>query len=393
MEFLLHCARASVEPERADRLRALAAGQLDWDRLLQLAQRNGLSPLLYSHLNQICAESVPAAQFAFLRDYFQKNSAFALLLAGELMQLLRTFSEHGIKAVPYKGPAIAVKLYGNLALRQFGDLDILVRESDVWRASELIEARGFTPHFNIPETKRTAFLRLSYVQLFRRDAGRTLIELHWSIAPRFFGVKFDASAFWKRLEPLSIQGASTFSPCAQDLLLMLCVHGAKDCWERLEWVAAIAELLRRTQDLDWERVWRQAHEMRCRRMLELGLLLAQGLFDAQLPEKFAVLGQSRELLRLATQVSKNFCRADAHSATFSERVRFHLQLKDSFAEKIRHCVRLAATTTPVDWAALPLPGTLSFAYPLLRAVRLTRKYGLNKEPAHRSNLPNRNEAA
>lgn len=390
LEVLIHCARHVVEPERAEKIRMLAAAGLNWDRLLHLAQRNGLSPLLYFQLNQICAASVPAERCESLRDYFQKNSAFSLLLTGELARLLKIFAEHGINAVPYKGPALAVKLYGNLALRQFGDLDILVRESDVWRASELIAAQGFEPHFQIPENKRQAFVRLSYVQLFRRDAGRTLIELHWSIAPRFFGVRFDAAAFWKRLEPMSLHGSSTLTPCAEDLLLMLCVHGAKDCWERLEWVASIAELLRGNQDLDWEGVWQRADEMRCRRMLALGLLLAHGLFAASLPAQTEL--SSKTLMALANQVSESFAAAERRAPTFAERVRFHLRLKDSFADRVRHCLRLASTTTPVDWSTMSLPGPLSLAYPLLRAVRLTRKYGLNPKPGS-SNLPHRNEAA
>jgi hypothetical protein len=413
MELLIHCARASVEPERADRMRGLAASAINWERLLKLAQRNGLSPLLYFHLNQICAASVPPKTIESLRDYFQKNSAFSLLLTGELVRLLKAFEENGIKVVPYKGPAIAVKLYGNIALRQFCDLDILVRESQVWKASELIAAAGFEPHFQIPENKRAAFVRLSYVQLFRRDAGRTVIELHWGIAPRFFGVQFDADAFWNRLEPMSLQGASILTPCAEDLLLMLCVHGAKDCWEKLEWVASIAELLRNqvqestlnaqlgageppavpVKSLDWERVFAQARRMRCERMLVFGLMLADNLFNIPLPPQAAALGQSLKLRTVAQEVARDFCSDKEPSPAFSRRLRFHLRLKDSFAEQARHCVRLASTTTPVDWASAPLPGPLSFAYPLWRAVRLTRKYGLHQEPPRSANLPKSNEAA
>src|SRR5258708_5917961 len=76
MEFSIHCARATIEPERAERIRELAAAELDWDRVLTLAQRNGLSPLLFFHLNQICPQSLPIAKLEWLRDYFQKTSAF-----------------------------------------------------------------------------------------------------------------------------------------------------------------------------------------------------------------------------------------------------------------------------------------------------------------------------
>ena len=393
MELLIHCARASLEPERAERIRALVTAGLNWTRLWNLSQRNGLSPLLYFHLNQTCAASVPPEQIEFLRDYFQKNSAFSVLLTGELVRLLKAFAENGIKAVPYKGPAIAVKLYGNLALRQFCDLDILVRESDVWRASEIIMAQGFEPHFLIPETRQAAFVRLSYVQLFRRDAGRTLIELHWGIAPRFFAVKFDADAFWRRLEPMSLQGTTVLTPCAEDLLLMLCVHGAKDCWEKLEWVCSIAELLGREQNLDWELMFQRARQMHCQRMLVFGLLLAQGLFEVPLPSQAVAFSRSRKLLKIAKQVAQDFCSDEVRARPFSRRLGLHLSLKDNFTDRARHCVRLALTTTPVDWSTMPLPGPLSFAYPLLRALRLTRKYGLKHEQAAVRVTPRSNKAA
>lgn len=381
MEILIHCARASIEPARAECICALVAGEVNWDRLLKLASRNGLSPLLYFHLNQICAASVPQKQIEFLNDYFQKNRAFSLLLTGELGRLLKSFSESGIKAVPYKGPAIAVRLYGNLALRQFCDLDILVRESDVWKASELMAAQGFEPHFRIPKKKRAAFVRLSYVQLFRRDAGRTLVELHWGIAPRFFAVHFDADGLWRRLETMTLQGMTIAMPGAEDLLLMLCVHGAKDCWEKLEWVCSIAELLRSKQDHDWERIFQRAQQMRCQRILVLGLLLAHGLFTVPLPPQAEAISSAAKIRALAQQVAQHFFADEGQPGTFSQRLRFHLRIKDSFADQVRHCARVALTTTPVDWLAMPLPGPLSFAYPLLRAIRLTRKYGLHNEQA------------
>ena len=378
-ELLVHCARANLTASGAERLRELVAGDLNWDRVLKLAMRNGLSPLLCFHLNKTCATSVPAAAMSFLRDHFHKNSAFCVLLTSELTSLLRTFNENGIRAVPYKGPAIAMRLYGNLNLRQCGDLDILVREADVWRASELIIARGFQPHFSIPESKRNDFVRLSYVQLFRRDAGQTMVELHWGVAPRFFGVRFDAAGYWQRLESMTLQGTNIAMPSAEDLLLTLCVHGAKDCWEKLEWVAAIAELMRSPKEIDWESVWQRAGEMRCRRLMALGLLLVHGLFDIAIPAPAQPLCKSKRLLSQAREVARDFLLAELPTQTFWRRVSFHLRLKDNFRDQTTHCARLAFTTTPVDWATMPLPSSLSFASPVWRAIRLTRKYGTHRD--------------
>ncbi len=377
MHLLIDCARASVEPDRAERIRELAAAGLNWDRLLTLARRNGLAPLLYWHLQKICAASVPARSFASLRDYFHKNTAFSLLLTGELVRLLKLLNDNGINAVPYKGPAIAVKLYGHLALRQFCDVDILVRKSDVWEATRLIQAQGFEPNVLIPEAMRAAFLRQDYVQMFHRDAGRTLVELHWGIAPRFFAVPFDAGAVWPRLEPMPLQGATVFMPCPEDLLLMLCVHGARHSWDKLEGVCGIAELLRRTPDLDWARVWQRSREMHCRRMVVFGLLLAHGLFDVPLPPEAAAMSRSRTLQAMAGNVVRYFQADAVPSPALSRQIAFHLRLKDRSTDQVRYCARMVLMTTPDDWATVRLPGSLSFAYPLVRAIRLARKYGLS----------------
>ena len=143
--LLLHCGRADVEPERAAQVRALVDAGLDWDRVLALAARHGLRALLHRHLTRLAPDGIPAAPLAVLRDYAQKNSAFGLLFTGELLRLLAALDADGVEAVPFKGPALAQALYGHLALRQFCDLDILVREADVWRASRSSKRTASSP--------------------------------------------------------------------------------------------------------------------------------------------------------------------------------------------------------------------------------------------------------
>ena len=84
-------------------------------------------------------------------------------LTGELLRLLDLFEQNQIPAVPYKGPALGVAIYGKLSLRQFADLDILIPEKDVWKATDLLINRGYRAHFVIPQRKQASFIRLSYV--------------------------------------------------------------------------------------------------------------------------------------------------------------------------------------------------------------------------------------
>ena len=129
-----------------------------------------------------------------------------------MVRLLELFEKNQIPAAPYKGPAIGVGIYHNSALRQFADLDIMVPEKDVWRATELLIDQGYQAHFTIPARKQSSFVRLSYVRLFEHETERITVELHWRLAPRFFGAAFDTSKLWNSPSRIELNGSSVRVP-------------------------------------------------------------------------------------------------------------------------------------------------------------------------------------
>ncbi|HEV7744484.1 MAG TPA: nucleotidyltransferase family protein [Pyrinomonadaceae bacterium] len=375
-ELLVHCARLEIDAERAERIRMLVRSELDWTKLLSLAQRHALIPLLFFQLSRVAPDQVPSDQFKQLRDRSQSNSALNVILTGELVCLLELFEKNQIPAAPYKGPAIGVGIYGNSALRQFADLDIMVPEKDVWRATELLIERGYQAHFTIPARKQSSFVRLSYVRLFKHQTERITVELHWRLAPRFFGAEFDTAKLWNSSRRIELHRSSVRVPAAEDLVLMLCIHGAKDCWEKLEWVSGLAELIRSEPQLNWNELLRQAKDIDCTMIVLLGLALAADLLDAPVPAGvFDQLGGRKRVAALIPQVVDRFCSIGVAPWSLTARVKFHLALKDSLVDKFRYCVRLSLTTTPVDWELIQLPEFASFLYLPLRALRLLKKYG------------------
>ncbi|MEO5820022.1 MAG: nucleotidyltransferase family protein [Vicinamibacteraceae bacterium] len=372
--LLLHCGRAELSAERAGQVRALVEAGLDWDRVLALAARHGLRALLHRHLARLAPAGLPAAPLASLRDYVEKNSAFGLLFTGELLRLLAALDGNGVEAMPFKGPALAQYLYGHLALRQFCDLDILIRERDVWRASAVLQGQGFVADVDVPETRRATFLRQDYVRLFRRDGGRTIVELHWGVAPRAFAVRFDGDAVWQRLGSMTLQGRAVRVPADEDLLLMLCVHGSRHGWDKLENLASVAELVRRTPSLDWPTVWARAEAMHCRRMVAFGLLLAHGLLESPLPAHAASTWQSSPLRDTARQIVGEARTLDGLPPAFARQMARQLRLKDTYTDRAWAFAREFTTPTPDDWALVDLPGPLSIGYPLVRALRIARKH-------------------
>ena len=133
VQLLLASARTFPAAEQTAHVPALCSGDLDWPYLLQLAEGHGIMPLLYKHLSSLSPNTVPHTELGQLQHQYRRNAVHNLFLVGELFHLLELFEAHAIHAVPYKGPTLAIRAYGNLSMRQFGDLDLLLREQETSR--------------------------------------------------------------------------------------------------------------------------------------------------------------------------------------------------------------------------------------------------------------------
>jgi hypothetical protein len=318
---------------------------------------------------------VPKAIETRLREHFRLNSARNLVTSGELLAVIDSLEREGVQAMPYKGAALAVQLYGHLGARQFGDIDLLVRSQDVAVATRVLIERGYSAHFRIDESQMDRFIKLSYVRLFKRAADRSVVELHWAIAPRFFGFELDLEPFWPKLGRVEVAGKSVLAPPPELLLMMLCGHGAKDLWQRLEWVAGIAAILKGGERLNWTEVLELARKSKGTRILRVGLWLAHSLLGAPLPEEIrGDIARDRKATGIANRLSPALQSVEPHSQNTRQTILHYVAFKEGLSAKLRFCSRLALTTTPVDWETFPLPDRLVFLYAAIRPFRLLKRY-------------------
>src|SRR6185436_19694067 len=110
-ELLLCCARTSVAVHQRAQVLALMKEKIDFCYLREVADWHGLLPLLYSNLNAICPEAIPETHLSELQALFRKNLISNLLLASEMRSIIEMFESHGINAVAFKGPTLALIAY------------------------------------------------------------------------------------------------------------------------------------------------------------------------------------------------------------------------------------------------------------------------------------------
>ena len=376
--LLLACARMVLPPDGKERLRALLAQPLDWDWLLAAAERHGLLPLLYTHLKANAADLVPAASMETLRRLFEENLARAMSLTGTLHKVVALLASRDVVAIPYKGPVVAQQLYGNLALRPFADLDLLIRHRDVPCAARLLLESDFHAESGCAiEWSALAEAPTAGQFVFVAEDG-ALVELHSERTLRHFPRPLDIEWLFANATTVSLAGRDVRTLAPDRLLLALAVHGAKDFWAQLKWICDIAELFRATPSLDWTALWSDARRFGCERMLLLALRLAQDLLGADtskasgVPHGEPIGSGDPAVASLSAQVAAQLITRDlsGNLGSAPERFLFRARMCSRTWVGLHYALRLTFSPADDDRPFAGLPPALA------RPFRLLGKYGI-----------------
>jgi hypothetical protein len=374
-ELLIRCAGTCLGPDKTRQVKALVQKDIDWPFLIQTALKHGVVALLYQSLDETCPDSIPVNVLNQLRNYYLANMRRNIYLTEELFQILQIFEAHNIPAIPYKGPVLAASVYGDISLRQFTDLDIIIRGKDILMAENLLILRGYSPELRLNSVHGRFFIRLQRDCKFFHNNGKFITEIQWGIVQRYFPKIFDTEQLWERLETVSVNGRNIKTFSHEDSILILCLHGYYHCWERLMWICDLAEFIRVHQDIDWIHVIDKARDLGYERILFLGFLLSSQILDSTIPECISrEIETDRTVKSIAGQVSNLlFAEHDLPSQAFKYFI-LQINIWKKLGDKLRYCTGRIVTPNAADWVATPLPASLAFLYYLIRPIRLFRTY-------------------
>ena len=379
IELVIIGARSELNDRAEKRLVQLLNERLNWDEVISIASAHGVVPLLFRNLAPY-NKNIPTRVLERLRLFTIQNNLNNLYLAGELSKLLRTMDESGITALPYKGPILATTVYGDLSLRQFSDLDILISKQDLPKAKKLFHEIGYTPSMERTETQEEAYLNAGqpYNYKFASANGRSRVELHWQFTSKYNSFILDYQQLRTRLVRIDFGGRQVCNLNPEDLLLVLSQHGSKHFWQRLLWLCDIAELLKKYKELDWVEVVSRAESMGIRRMLFLGLHLTERLFESELPQAIAAkIRSDRSVKKLADRIEEQLFHRNSRLIKHFERHKFSCEMRERVRDKVRYAgyrifAPLGKATKPTerDRKALPLVLQSSSIVYVFRPIRL-----------------------
>ena len=367
--LLLACARPDFNVQR---LNELLRQPVDWSALFKLAEEHSVLGLAATRLWNCGDAPLPPEIFQELRERHRAQVLFALRLTAEMHRLFDNLGGAGVEVVLIKGPVLSARCYGDPGFRQYGDLDLVVREGDIRRATELMIRLGYEPR--VPFTAIEA-KKIPGEYVFRQSNTRLLVEFHTERTFRYHPRPLPLEKLFKRQARVSIDSKEIPALAPEDELALICIHGAKHFWEHLSYIADVAAFVS-NQELDWGCVKSAAEEVGGERMLYVGLRLAADVLGAALPEGVAELVRSDAAVgRLAAQIVRRLPATGSTPPGIFERAIFRMRMRGGIFSGPAYLFRLSFSPTEEDWAEGAENKRHWFLDALGRPFRLARKYG------------------
>jgi hypothetical protein len=366
---LLECASSQPDAQRLSALVQMANGA----RLLELAAEHGVLGHLAARLAKTDGGTRLQETRQALLDGQRAQNFVTLRMTAELFRVLDQFASAGIGALVVKGPVLAVRAYGDPAMRTYGDLDLLVRQRDIRRASELMIAAGFVAA--VPLAAIDAG-KIPGQYLFSKPSSNLLIELHNDLTLRYFPRRLPLDKWFERQVRVPLDSREVAALSLEDELVLICVHGAKHLWERLMWIADVAALASRQANLDWGRAIFSAEEVGAGRMLRVGLQLSVGLLKLRLPDHVWATVRSDKVAANLTRQILGWLPAGGNAPPgLFKRAAFRLRMHGGLVSAPAYLMKLSFSPTEEDWGAEGEENQGRFLDVVRRPFRLARKYG------------------
>ncbi len=361
---------AVARPRLTDRARATLCAELasdvDWTQLVEQALSHGLGALLCRHLTEVAGRLVPDDIAMAATAYSRDRASFTESAVAELAELVDALAASGIRTLPFKGPVFGAQAYGDPSLRVFMDLDLLIAVQDITAALAILDQLGYRSEVaDLPPRRLRDYHRYNGQDaLFA--AERMPVEPHWAFAPRTLSMALDPAPLWAGAGSIDVNGRALPCVAPEDAMLIACLHGGKEQWTRLSWIADVAALMQ-AHVLDWTAILERARASGLRRMVLLGARLAECLLDAALPEPLpAAIIADPAVDRLAARVRGGLFAGSVAAPSVFQFTGFRWCMRERWSDRLRYLSRTLLTARVTHFRSLDLPDGLAFLYPTVR---------------------------
>lgn len=222
-QIILLSAKIQPSAEELKLLDTQLALVADWDKVVLNVIERGMGPLFYTKLSKLSNHTfIPTVNKEQLKQAYYKTLTRGMRMYAVFSKAVEALQTNGIKVVVLKGAYLAEKLYGDIALRQFSDIDLLVKKEDGEKCIDILDQMGFKPFGNsVYDIIREQIGIVHYLPMVLDGVS---IEIHINLHLRKKKYNIRVNEFIDSAIPTIISGVKIQALNTYDLLIHLCVH-------------------------------------------------------------------------------------------------------------------------------------------------------------------------
>ena len=336
----------------------------NWQQFISLSFAHGIFPIVYSTLKKQI-QNIPTSILTIMKTHNIEIAKKNMLMTTELIKLMKLFEENSIDAIAFKGPTLSQMAYGDITLRQYADLDILIDEKDLQKSINLLSSTSYT----IDEVEYQNIMKnqsiFHDISLYKYDIN---FELHWRLLSDEFKTDIDHINIKENLHEVVISNYKFKSFENEILILYLAIHGAKHNWERVEWLLDIVKIIQ-NHTIDWQRIIELMKKTKTEKILLSSLSLCRNVLDLSLPIKVENLINKPKILKISEELEKYFYthfHSGINQNVATKKIsKTQYNLLSGYKNKFLFILSLLKPTE-IDFKTIQLPHTIRFVYYIIR---------------------------
>lgn len=269
-----------------DRLNQLIPKISNWEYAVSNIIQRGTGPLFLKKLDRIPnGHLVPAAQREKLQQSYYKSLSRGMVLINAFQRIVDAFTPNEIEIVALKGILLSEWLYGDIGLRQFSDLDLLVLPSEGRKSLKILEKMGYQGGANdISDFVRKQTEIVHYTPMVKDEVS---VEIHIKLHRQHPDYAMKMEDLFVDAEDVVLHRMPVRMLCLDDLLIHLCVHIEKHFRgghvQFTSYNDVVNMLCIHASDFDWDEFLLRTELHECKKVVLTHLLLVHKYYHTYLP--------------------------------------------------------------------------------------------------------------
>lgn len=341
----------------------------DWDNFIELSYKHGVFPLVYNTIKNF-QESIPKDIFRKMKfinmDIVKQN----MLMTSELLKVTKLLEENDIKAISFKGPVLSQMAYGDITLRQYVDLDILVVLKDINKVGKLLLKENYKEVFDLEEYQKENLVDIVHDRSFLNKINNVLIEAHWTLSSAEFFLDLEKLNYFDS-QKYKLKNSEINILSNEIHFIYLCIHGYKHIWERLEWLVDI-NLMIVKEIIDLKKVLSLSEKIDADRVVLSSILLCERVFSKKIDINLE--NYDKKIIENTNKIYDRFIKDfeytdKIHTKEISS-VQWFMLKNTSYRWKY---LKSMLHPTEYDYRVIKLPKSLNFLYYVIRPFNIILK--------------------